>query len=103
MIRRPPRSTLFPYTTLFRSLRLRPSAGRLISTADDQRGCLGVAVLSYGFWQDHYARAATAIGSTLSLNSHPFEVIGVTPPGFLGINVGEKFDAAVPICSTAIF
>src|SRR2546429_2466595 len=24
MIRRPPRSTLFPYTTLFRSLRLRP-------------------------------------------------------------------------------
>src|SRR3712207_8655942 len=25
MIRRPPRSTLFPYTTLFRSLRLRPS------------------------------------------------------------------------------
>src|SRR2546430_3335701 len=25
MIRRPPRSTLFPYTTLFRSLRVRPS------------------------------------------------------------------------------
>src|SRR2546429_9073273 len=25
MIRRPPRSTLFPYTTLFRSVRLRPS------------------------------------------------------------------------------
>src|SRR5258708_12612730 len=28
MIRRPPRSTLFPYTTLFRSLRLRSVAGR---------------------------------------------------------------------------
>src|SRR3712207_7030854 len=26
MIRRPPRSTLFPYTTLFRSARLRPGA-----------------------------------------------------------------------------
>src|SRR5438105_9598237 len=26
MIRRPPRSTLFPYTTLFRSLRLPPAA-----------------------------------------------------------------------------
>src|SRR5438874_9161682 len=26
MIRRPPRSTLFPYTTLFRSRRLRPGA-----------------------------------------------------------------------------
>src|SRR5260370_20782405 len=31
MIRRPPRSTLFPYTTLFRSHMLRPSvAGRLL-------------------------------------------------------------------------
>src|SRR3712207_7384453 len=29
MIRRPPRSTLFPYTTLFRSLRDRPHARRL--------------------------------------------------------------------------
>src|SRR2546426_1750016 len=28
MIRRPPRSTLFPYTTLFRSHRSRPPAGR---------------------------------------------------------------------------
>src|SRR5437588_8708616 len=27
MIRRPPRSTLFPYTTLFRSDRRRPAAG----------------------------------------------------------------------------
>src|SRR2546429_4018412 len=27
MIRRPPRSTLFPYTTLFRSRRRRPRAG----------------------------------------------------------------------------
>src|SRR3712207_7295866 len=27
MIRRPPRSTLFPYTTLFRSARLRPREG----------------------------------------------------------------------------
>src|SRR3712207_8112526 len=33
MIRRPPRSTLFPYTTLFRS---RPRA-RAVSRADDQR------------------------------------------------------------------
>src|SRR3712207_8359000 len=29
MIRRPPRSTLFPYTTLFRSLHILPSLGGL--------------------------------------------------------------------------
>src|SRR2546430_4775398 len=31
MIRRPPRSTLFPYTTLFRSVRVRPP-GALLQT-----------------------------------------------------------------------
>src|SRR2546422_4955871 len=39
MIRRPPRSTLFPYTTLFRSRR--PAVGaraRPAGRADDQRG-----------------------------------------------------------------
>src|SRR2546422_2619585 len=30
MIRRPPRSTLFPYTTLFRSVRRLEAAGRLL-------------------------------------------------------------------------
>src|SRR3989442_15194227 len=32
MIRRPPRSTLFPYTTLFRSVVKRPLAGELTRT-----------------------------------------------------------------------
>src|SRR3712207_6956194 len=32
MIRRPPRSTLFPYTTLFRSLSLRFSSNTIIRT-----------------------------------------------------------------------
>src|SRR2546429_5543477 len=36
MIRRPPRSTLFPYTTLFRSLESRPLARP--RTADPERG-----------------------------------------------------------------
>src|SRR2546422_4764903 len=36
MIRRPPRSTLFPYTTLFRSLRLRD--GRGPGAGADRRG-----------------------------------------------------------------
>src|SRR6266542_5803470 len=31
MIRRPPRSTLFPYTTLFRSRRAGPSLGLMVS------------------------------------------------------------------------
>src|SRR2546430_9122962 len=38
MIRRPPRSTLFPYTTLFRSARDATSASMRISTATSNPG-----------------------------------------------------------------
>jgi predicted permease len=88
---------------LFRALGLRPAAGRLIADADDRRGCPAVAVLSYGFWQEHYGGAKSTVGSTLSLDSHPFEVIGVAPPGFFGMEVGGRFDVAAPICATAFF
>src|SRR5690554_7925746 len=37
MIRRPPRSTLFPYTTLFRSLDLGGGVGHVIGAAHDMR------------------------------------------------------------------
>src|SRR2546425_12936069 len=40
MIRRPPRSTLFPYTTLFRSLHradVRPCGEGLVAAGDDDR------------------------------------------------------------------
>src|SRR5437588_7736590 len=44
MIRRPPRSTLFPYTTLFRS-RARPTAGSG-PVATRSGGCRGPALLT---------------------------------------------------------
>jgi predicted permease len=87
----------------FKTLELRPAAGRLLTADDDQRGCPGSAVLSYGFWQEHYGGAASAIGSTLALNTHPFEVVGVAPPGFYGMDVGRSFDVAIPICAVALF
>jgi predicted permease len=87
----------------FTALGVRPSAGRLIAAADDTRGCAAVAVLSYGFWQNHFGGTPSAIGSTLSLNNHPFQVIGVSSPGFYGVDVGNKFDVAIPICTAEVF
>jgi len=87
----------------FRTLGVRAAAGRLITVADDQRGCSGVAVLSYSFWQDHLGGAASALGSMISLDNHTYPVIGVTAPGFYGVEVGAKFDVALPFCATAIF
>ncbi len=87
----------------FGTLGVRSALGRLITPDDDRRGCPGIAVLSYGFWQEHYAGAASAVGSTISLDSHPFEIVGVTAAGFHGLDVGMKFDVAAPICATVLF
>jgi putative ABC transport system permease protein len=98
-----PVSALFVSGDYFNTLGVQPFAGRLFTAADDKRGCAGSIVLSYGFWQDHFGRAQSAIGSMLSLSTHSVQVIGVAAPGFFGADVGQKFDVAVPICSESIF
>jgi putative ABC transport system permease protein len=94
---------MFSSGEYFSTLGIRPVAGRLITADDDKRGCPGVAVLSYGFWQDHFGGAESAVGSTLSLDNHAFNIIGVSAPGFFGLEVGNKFDVAIPVCAAEIF
>ena len=86
----------------FNTLGVRPATGRLLTTSDDVRGCTGTAVLSYGFWQRHYGGTPSTLGSMINLSGHSFQVVGVTAQGFFGLNVGQDFDVAVPVCTDAI-
>ncbi len=84
----------------FEVLGVGPQAGRLFAGADDTPGCGSPGVvISDAFWTREYGRARSAIGSTLRVNGQPFDIIGVTPAGFTGVEVGRSFDVAVPICS----
>jgi predicted permease len=83
----------------FRVLGVRPIQGRVFTAEDDRRGCgLPGAVIGYGFWQQEYG-GGPALGRKLILNGKPVEVIGVTPASFFGVDVGQNFDVAVPVCS----
>ena len=86
----------------FDTLAVQPFLGRLISDADDQTGCAGGVDLSYSFWQRRYGGAASVIGKTLTLQGHQFPVLGITPPSFYGVSVGDRFDVAIPICAEPI-
>src|SRR5579863_533435 len=86
----------------FQTLGVQPMLGRLISDADDRHGCAGGADISYAFWQRRYGGAASVIGKTLTLEGHPFPILGVTPPSFYGVSVGDRFDVAVPVCAEPI-
>jgi len=75
----------------------------VFSLADDKRGCGSPgAVISYGFWQREFGGDASALGRKITLEGHPFEIIGITAPRFTGIEVGRPYDAAVLICSEPV-
>ena len=86
----------------FETLGVEPALGRLFSPADDRAGCAGGAVVSYSFWQREYGGDRSAVGRIISINRHPFPIIGVTPPNFFGVEVGRYFDVALPVCAEPI-
>lgn len=86
----------------FDALGVRPVVGRLLTDADDQRGCPARAVLSYRFWQREYGGERSVVGRTVTIDSKPAEIIGVTQAGFFGLEVGRTFDVALPICAEPI-
>jgi predicted permease len=86
----------------FNVLGVPPVAGRTLVRADDYRGCPGVVTVSGGFATREFGAAIPAVGKTLSLEGHPFTIVGVTDPGFFGIDVGRAVDVYAPVCAQTI-
>jgi putative ABC transport system permease protein len=87
----------------FKVLDVQPLLGRLLTSEDDRRGCGAPgAVISYAFWQSEFGGQPSALGGKLTLEGHPFPIVGITPPGFFGVEIGRSFDVAVPICSEPV-
>ena len=100
-----PINGLFVSGDFFETLGVAPILGRTFTPNDDVRGGGSdgpVAVISHGFWQHHFSGAVAAVGSTLTIERVAFTIVGVTPPGFFGPEVGRAFDVAVPIGTEAV-
>jgi len=79
-------------------LGVRAVAGRLISPEDTRiAGANAVAVLSYDYWQSRFTGDRNIVGQTIRLNSYPMTVIGVTQPGFYGVDLGYSPQIMVPV------
>jgi predicted permease len=88
----------------FEVLGVRPWAGRLFTQDDDRApGAHPVAVLSYSYWESRFGKDQDLIGKTILINEHPLTVIGVTPPGFYGVNLSNSPDVRVPMMMTPVF
>jgi predicted permease len=84
--------------SFFTVLGVQPVIGRTF-TADDDRvpGGHPVAVISHGYWKRRFALDPAVVGKGIALNAKPFAIIGVTPPDFFGIQVGDATDFWVPM------
>lgn len=82
----------------FDVLGLQPYLGRLFHAADEHGpNSAPYAVLSYACWRNRFQSDPGVVGRTVLLNKHPFTIIGVTPPGFVGTFLAFSPDLFVPV------
>ena len=85
----------------FSTLGVQPAVGRLIGPADDTPGCgAGVAVISHALWQNQFGGRADILTQTIPGVDGSVPIIGVTAPGFFGVEVGRQFGVAMPNCAS---
>jgi predicted permease len=63
-----------------------PMLGRWFSASDDDAGTPETVILSYGYWQRRFAGSPSAVGTRVTIDSRPREVIGVMPQTFRFLN-----------------
>jgi putative ABC transport system permease protein len=89
----------------FDALGIPPAIGRTFDDMDRQAATASnntpdagaIAVMGYRFWQRGFGGAPDVIGRTLNIDRVPFTVVGVAPPWFTGLSVGDAFDVVLPL------
>jgi putative ABC transport system permease protein len=85
----------------WRTLGTRPLIGRLIAD-EEAHPATGarVIVLSYAFWQRRFAGSPSVLGRTLNVKGQPYEIVGVAPRGFRGVELTDT-DVWLPFFAAA--
>jgi predicted permease len=84
----------------FRHLGVHAAMGRTFTAEDDSATCSSPgAVISHAFWQREFVGTRDVLGRTVSLDGYSVPVIGVTPASFFGVEVGSRYDVAIPLCA----
>src|SRR5207244_6948322 len=84
--------------TYFHTLGVKPILGRTLTGADDTTpGAHPVAVASYSWWQRRLAADPSAVGTTVTIGATVYSIVGVAPPEFFGVTVGQSPDLWIPL------
>ncbi len=82
----------------FRVLGVRPVLGRGFLPSEDQvANAAAVTVISYRLWQTRFGGDRAILGRTIHIDTHPFTIVGVTPPIFQGSTSGLRSEIWMPV------
>jgi predicted permease len=84
----------------FQTLRVAPVIGRTFGPEDDRKGGGAnglVALISDGLWSRKFGRDPSVIGRAMTINGQPVTIVGVTPAGFFGAEVGTAPEIFMPL------
>ncbi|WP_238325779.1 ABC transporter permease [Bryobacter aggregatus] len=73
--------------------------GRTLTVKDDSAACNPGMVLSYAFWQREFAGDPGVLQRSIRLGGRAIPILGVMPAAFFGVQVGNQFDLALPLCA----
>ena len=78
---------------------MKAAAGRLFNSAEDDRIYSGhpVVVLSHEYWATRFAGDPKVIGKKILVNNYPMTIVGVSGPGFTGMDPASSPQIRVPI------
>ena len=82
----------------FNVLGILPWQGRLIEPQDEVGCNISKVVASYPYWKAQMGSEPIMPNTTILVEGHAVQVLGVTPPSFFGVLVGDRFDLAYPTC-----
>src|ERR1039458_9475460 len=86
----------------FDVLGVQPARGRLLVASDDVvPDANPVAVLSFSYWQRRFGSDFAVVNQSILINGRPFTVLGVAPPGFHSVVMGDTPDLFVPMSMKA--
>jgi putative ABC transport system permease protein len=75
----------------FDVLGVHAALGRLIVPSDDRAKEAGpVVVLGFDYWQRRFGADPRVLNQSISINGHPFTIIGVAQPGFHSVAGGDN-------------
>jgi len=83
----------------FTLLGVKAAAGRLFNAEEDERVVEGhpVVVLTYDYWVNRFARDPNVLGTKILVNNYPMTIIGVSAPGFAGLDPVRSPQIRIPI------